>query len=122
MPFQKGQSGNPAGRKPKGRTLTDILEKAGSRTVEVDGVKISGRRLVARQVWEGITTGEVSFSDGKKIVLAPQDWKDLVKWAYGHIDGPPKAELDITSGGQVISWAQFIQQAEDDADPAPDSK
>ena len=70
--------------------------------VEMDGTRISGRRLMARQVWEGITTGCVSFPDGKKLALSPQDWKDFVKWAYGHIDGPPPAALDITSAGEAV--------------------
>ncbi len=102
MTFKQGQSGNPNGRPKKDRALTSLLEKAGGAMVEIDGTRISGRRLMARQVWEGITTGSVSFPDGKKMMLAPQDWKDFVKWAYGHIDGPPKAELDVTSGGEKI--------------------
>lgn len=103
--FQPGQSGNPNGRPKKDRALTTILEKAGGAMVEINGERISGRRLMARQVWEGITTGAVSFPDGKKLQLSPQDWKDFVKWAYGHIDGPPKtqAEVDITSGGNPFS-------------------
>ena len=101
--FQPGQSGNPHGRPKKDRALTALLEKAGGATVEIDGTRISGRRLMARQVWEGITTGMITFPDGKKMMLAPQDWKDFVKWAYGHIDGPPRTELDLTSGGDKIT-------------------
>jgi hypothetical protein len=70
--------------------------------VEIDGTRISGRRLMARQVWEGITTGSVSFPNGLKLILSSQDWKDFVKWAYGHIDGPPPAALDITSAGEQV--------------------
>jgi hypothetical protein len=69
--------------------------------VEIDGTRISGRRLMARQVWEGITTGVVSFPDGKKLSLSPQDWKDFVKWAYGHIDGPPVTAIDLSTNGEV---------------------
>jgi hypothetical protein len=78
--------------------------------VEIGDERISGRRLMARQVWEGITTGSVSFPDGKKLVLSPQDWKDFVKWAYGHIDGPPPASMDVTSGGEKIT---FIVERDD---------
>ena len=70
--------------------------------VEIDGERISGRRLMARQVWEGITTGTVHFPGGKTLTLSPQDWKDFVKWAYSHIDGPPKTEIDVTSGGEAV--------------------
>ena len=119
--WTKGNSGNPRGRPKKDRALTDILARAGSATVDVDGTHVSGRRIMARMVWQGILTGEVEFPDGKKMRLAPQDWKDFVKWLYGHIDGPPKAELDITSDGKQITWAQFIG-TQDDTDPTPDSK
>lgn len=103
MTFKQGQSGNPKGRPKKDRALTSILERAGGIMVEMmDGERISGRRLMARQVWEGITSGAVSFPDGKKLQLSPQDWKDFVKWAYGHIDGPPVQAVDITSGGDKV--------------------
>jgi hypothetical protein len=53
-------------------------------------------------VWQGVITGEVEFPDGKKMLLSPMDWKDFVKWIYGHIDGPPRAEIDVTSLGERI--------------------
>ena len=100
--FQPGQSGNPKGRPKKDRALTNLLEKAGGTMVEIDGERISGRRLLARQVWEGITTGTVHFPGGKMLILGPQDWKDFVKWTYTHLDGPPVQGVDLTSGGEKI--------------------
>ena len=52
--------------------------------------------------WEGLTTGIITFPDGKLLTLSPTDWKDLLKWIYAHVDGPPKAELDVTSGGERL--------------------
>jgi hypothetical protein len=121
MPYKPGQSGNPNGRPKKDRALTAILERAGGVMVEIDGERISGRRLLARQVWEGITTGSVSFPGGKKLALSPQDWKDFVKWAYNHIDGPPLSKLDLTSGGEPVSF--IIERRDDNKEdptlPAP---
>lgn len=100
--FQPGQSGNPKGRPKKDRALTAILERAGSATVDVGGKRVSGKQLMARMVWQGITSGEIAFPDGKKMRLAPQDWRDFVKWAYAHIDGPPRPELDGDGNLKVI--------------------
>ncbi len=120
-PFKKGDPRiNRNGRPKKDRALTAILERAGSKTVEVDGKSISGRRLMALQVWEGITTGDVTFPNGKKLQLSPQDWKDFVKWAYAHIDGPPKTELDITTGGNAITF--LIERDDDNEQDTPPSE
>lgn len=106
--FQPGQSGNPKGRPKKDRALTDLLEKAGSATIEFNGAHISGKRLAAKMVWEGVTTGSVTFPDGNKMRLAPQDWKDFVKWIYSHIDGPPTASVDITTAGEAIKGYMLV--------------
>jgi hypothetical protein len=113
--WKPGQSGNPNGRPKKDRALTEILKRAGSHTVEVDGKNISGRQLLARMTWEGLTTGSVTFPDGKTLQLSPADWKDLLKWIYTHIDGPPKSEMDITSGGERILVTLQEGDNEDDS-------
>lgn len=111
--FQPGQSGNIKGRPPKKRALTEILERAGGRSVNHDGRRVAGRRALAAMVWEGLLTGVVSFPDGKSIRLGPADWKDLVKWLYTHIDGPPSVKMDITSAGERLDfdYGRFIGAA-----------
>lgn len=100
--WKKGQSGNPKGRPPKSRALTAILEKGGSKTVEYKGKRISGKRLISQLIWELAETGQIEL-DGRTIkVGSVKEWADIVKWIYSHIDGPPKAELDITSAGEKL--------------------
>lgn len=99
--FQPGQSGNPKGRPTKDRALTAILERAGSKSVEVGDKKVSGKQLIAAMIWQGITTRQIEFPDGEKMKLQPYHWLELVKWAYGQVDGPPRAEVDVNSDGTL---------------------
>ena len=111
--WQPGQSGNLAGRPPENRALTALLKKAGNKTVEVDGKPVSGKRILARMIWELTVTGKTTFPDGKSLMLDPSDWLGLVKWIYTHIDGPPKGEMDITSGGEPINFIEKVVNVSD---------
>ena len=92
--WQPGISGNPKGRPPKGRALTAILQRAGSQTLEVDGKRISGKRLIARMLWALATQGETAFPDGRVLKIGGQGWLDVVKFLYAQIDGPPRQDVD----------------------------
>jgi hypothetical protein len=111
--FKPGQSGNPNGRPKKSRALTEILEKAGNATIEdADGKRRGGKRIVARLVWEGISTGEVSFPGGKRLKLSPADWFDLLKWVYAQVDGPPKHLVDVTTNDESLNAGSANYTAE----------
>jgi len=110
--FQKGQSGNPNGRPPKNRALTDLLEAAGNVTIERDGKKVARKRVLSSFAWELLTTGEAVLPSGRVLTLAPEDWLGLYKWVYQHIDGPARSEVDVTSGGEKI----VVRLVQDDGD------
>jgi hypothetical protein len=115
--FKQGQSGNNKGRPPKERALTAILERAGAKSVEVDGKAISGKQLVARMVWEGVATRSITFPDGDTMKLQPYHWLELVKWMYGHVDGPPKAEISVDTNGKMIIEVVYVEVDADTSAP-----
>jgi hypothetical protein len=67
-----------------------------------DGSKVARKRLMARYLWEAVSTGEIRFPDGKVIVLSPDDVLAIIQFLYKHIDGPPISQVDVTSGGNTI--------------------
>jgi hypothetical protein len=108
--WKPGQSGNPKGRPPKSRALTDLLEKAGSTTrADVDGVKRNRKRILARMLWEFVTTGQAAFPDGQVVKADDSDdWLAAVRFLYSQIDGPPPKEIDLQGdldlgGGLIIN-------------------
>ncbi len=100
--FQKGKSGNPNGAPPKNRALTAILEAAGDIKIDHNGKKVTRKEVIADLLWQMVTTGKAILPENKTLELAPQDLLGLLKFIYNHVDGPPKAELDVTSNGETI--------------------
>lgn len=127
--WKTGQSGNPRGRPPKQRALTKLLENAGKR--KLNGTDETAQRLLVERVWQGVTTGVIDFGITPTgaphvIVLDAAGWTRLAKMVYDQVDGPPKAEMDITSAGQPISVLFDIAEGHpsgaDEAAPAHDDE
>lgn len=110
--YKPGQSGNPNGRPPKERELAALLLKAGSKSVEVDGKRVSGKQFVSQAVWELVTTGKTRVGD-RELLLGSEGWFEIVKWIHTHIDGPAKSELDVNQGGTLTIKIEYA-----DPDPA----
>lgn len=117
MTFKAGQSGNPKGRPPKARSLTALLEKAGDqKVVDVDGNEVPAKQLVSRYLWEALTTGSVLLPSGHAMHFDGSEWAALAFKVLAQVDGPPKAEVDVTSGGDALVFTIDIDRRDDDRD------
>lgn len=102
----KGRTNNPNGRPPKSRALTTLLERALSKTVEVNGKRVSGKRLLAYHVAEVLTTGRLTFpGDAEASMVSVKDWLEFTRWAYQYLE-PPVVRQEFTG---AITWRQFIE-------------
>lgn len=67
-----------------------------------DGARVNGKRYVASIVRQALEFGKVTLANGQVMELSPDDVLSLLRWSFSQIDGPPKSETDITSGGEKI--------------------
>lgn len=110
--WKPGQSGNPNGRPPVNRALTEILKRALDRTHDKTGRAY--KELVAEKVSEALADGKVTFEDDKTIELDGGEWLGMVRWMYQHIDGPAKATYILEPGGFTLQKMQEIAEGDDD--------
>jgi hypothetical protein len=93
MPFQKGQSGNPAGRPRNEQTITTVL-----------------RRLLLEKEDGKARAEHVAIS---LIRLARAGDVNAIKLVFERIDGKVTEPVDVTTDGHAFSFS--IQRAEQDA-------
>lgn len=108
MTFEKGRSGNPAGRPPKSRSLTVILEKALAKSESGK----SRKKLLAELITEFAVHASVTFNGRTLKAQSVREWFEAVKWIYSHIDGPAPMNVDLTTQGEPL----IIIKRPDDAD------
>lgn len=110
MPGVPGKTNNPNGAPKKDRALTKLLMTELSHKVKVGDEEISGKKLIAMNVVNAVTTGRVRFpNDTEDSIISIKDWIDFMKWLYTHVDGQAKSEFDVTSAGEKIETIKVIE-------------
>jgi len=99
--WQPGQSGNPKGRPPKARVLTDILQRYGGQTWEVDGKRMAGRRVVGRMLWELAVCGQATDPAGNNLSADEMGRFDIWKFLFAQIDGPPRQDWSVDLDSEI---------------------
>jgi hypothetical protein len=96
--WQSGQSGNPKGRPPKRRVLTEALEKQLAAGVEdTDGTRRARKRIIARALVDLATTGAAKLPGGTKLTITTaEEFMEVWRYLYAQVDGPPKSELGVS--------------------------
>lgn len=111
--WQKGQSGNPVGRPPRGRALTEILRNAGEEPVLFQGKEIPGKEVVAALIWQVVTTGKAELPGGRTLVVGAKSWLEVVKFLYGQLDGPPSRDVNVNDGAPITLVVGGLDPNED---------
>jgi len=83
MPFEKGKSGNPKGRPPKGYSITEWFQ-------DMLGSDPEAKEKMGRAIWAKALRGDIA---AQKLV-----------WNY--MDGMP--QHDVTSGGEKIEGLVIV--------------
>ena len=97
MAAPKGNRNNPNGRPPKNKALTTALEVSLGRTIEVDGKRVNGKRVLADLVVSFLTTGRAMFpGEENESIISISDWAGMVKWIYDRVDGKPIQPVEGT--------------------------
>lgn len=110
--FKKGVSGNPKGRPPKKRALTNLLERGGNVKIQTEQGEISAKKVMVARIWEGLATGKMTFGN-ISIALENDEYISLIKLVLSQVDGPPKGEVDVTSAGEPIKAGASIDGMRD---------
>lgn len=90
--------------------MADALQREANKAREYQGKRLSPKRAMAAMSWDGILNGEVTLSNGSKIVLSEEGWLSLLKFVSIHVDGAKPQELRHTGdeGGPIRMLQEVV--------------
>ena len=124
MTFKPGQSGNPKGRPPTGRALTEILQSALNEKFGADELAL--KTIMAQKISQAMATGVLEFpGNGKRIrrlKLSQENWLQLLKFIYSHVDGPARVDLNVNANMNTTAVNFYIPDNGRDDAVEPDNE
>jgi hypothetical protein len=74
------------------RIIAEAMRHGGLKEIVVDAIagrKVTQAEWLSTMVWDGITTKEIVFADGKTFEVTDiKEWMALVRFVANHLDGP----------------------------------
>jgi len=87
-------TGNPKGRPPKSRALTELLSLRGDATIEYGGEEMPRKEALAEMLWDVLMHGELKLKERVLKLESAQEWMMTARWVYMHVDGSaPKEKI-----------------------------
>jgi hypothetical protein len=68
-----------------------------SKSRKIDGKSKKKSVILAEVVIDAILDGLVILPNGREVSLEPREWIDLTKFVFLHVDGPVKAQLELST-------------------------
>lgn len=112
MPWEKGRSGNPAGRPKQDRALAAILAAAGQRRPAAG--QPTNNEKAAGLLYELLNTGRLKFGD-QVIEASAREWLQAYSFLCRHLDGPYQPASSQEIADSVLD--QVLRDLAGDADP-----
>ncbi len=98
--WKPGQSGNPRGRPPKSRVLTEMLRVQGEELIVVGGESMTAREALAKAVWQFAISGEVWLMGKRLEANSISEWAAVVKWLYSHTE--PVSRIEASDEAEMV--------------------
>ncbi len=110
--WKAGQSGNPKGKAPGSRAISEMLRLKGEETVVVGGQALSAQEALAEAIWRFVLKGDVML--GKQHLKAESvgDWVQAVKWLYTYVD-PPRGKMSEDEPEVVVRVVRVAGKPEE---------
>jgi hypothetical protein len=80
--------------------MKEFLNLSGERVMTIGGEPIMAKEVLAKAVWQFVTTGEVMLSGRRLEAQTVTEWANVVKWLYSHAE--PASQRAVEEEPEMI--------------------